>query len=64
MKLLLFLLLIACTAAAAKKKAAPQSVSPLDRYIAEATARSAEAPAAGPGSIWSPNSRLADAART
>jgi len=38
-------------------------VSPLDQYVSEATARSGQAPPATPGSIWSPGSRLADAAR-
>ena len=45
----------------AKTKAVVES--PLDRYVAEAEARSAEAPAGAPGSIWSPGSRLADSAR-
>jgi len=50
--------------AAKKKQAAPSAVqNPLDRYVAESEARSAEAPAATPGSIWQASSRLADAAR-
>lgn len=49
--------------AQAKKKPSPAAQSPLDRYIAESVARSAEAPPASPGSIWQPGSRLADAAR-
>jgi flagellar L-ring protein precursor FlgH len=47
---------------AAKKPHGPQPTD-LDRYVAEAKARSAEAAAASPGSIWQPGSRLADAAR-
>src|SRR5262252_7987527 len=37
--------------------------SPLDRYVKEAEARSAENAATTPGSIWLAGSRLADAAR-
>ncbi len=37
--------------------------SPLDRYVTEATARAQTDAAASPGSLWSPGSRLADAAR-
>ena len=48
---------------AAKKKPPAEVASPLDRYVAEAGARAAEAPAATPGAIWAPASRLADAAR-
>lgn len=47
----------------AKKQEKPQAVSVLDRYVAEATARSAGAGTATPGSLWTPGSRLADAAR-
>jgi flagellar L-ring protein FlgH len=55
-------LLLAVPAFATKKpKAAP--VTDLDRYVADAKARSAEAVAVSPGSIWQPGSRLADAAR-
>ena len=46
-----------------KKKDKPGAASPLDRYVTEATAGSAAAAAATPGSLWSPGSRLADAAR-
>jgi len=46
-----------------KKTAAPPPQSPLDRYVAEAEARSAEAALTTPGSIWISGSRLADAAR-
>ena len=52
--------------ATAKKKpaqAAPAAASPLDRYVAEASTRPSDANLASPGSIWSPSSRLADAAR-
>jgi len=62
-----FCLLIAvCVAAGAPKKAskaAADSASALDRYVADALARSAEAAPAAAGSIWSASSRLADAAR-
>ncbi|MBZ5586205.1 MAG: flagellar basal body L-ring protein FlgH [Acidobacteriia bacterium] len=61
MKILLSIVLGAWLAAAAKKASAPEK--PLDRYVAEANARVAAAPAPTPGSIWSPGSRLADAAR-
>jgi flagellar L-ring protein FlgH len=63
MRLLLGLLLLSAAAAGANKKKAPEQSSPLDRYVAEAEARSADAPAATPGAIWAPGSRLADAAR-
>lgn len=39
------------------------ALSPLDRYVREATAASAESSAVSPGSLWVPGSRLADAAR-
>jgi flagellar L-ring protein precursor FlgH len=63
MKRLTIALLLAAFSLAAKKKPAPQPAAPLDRYVAEAEARSAEATALSPGSIWVPGSRLADAAR-
>jgi len=63
MKRLVCVLLIATAAFAAKKKPVQESTSALDRFVAEAEARSAEAVTAAPGSIWSPSSRLADAAR-
>jgi flagellar L-ring protein FlgH len=49
----------------AKKKTDPNAAqtSPLDRYVKEAEARSAENSATTPGSIWIAGSRLADAAR-
>jgi flagellar L-ring protein FlgH len=59
-------LLLAIQNAAAKKKGAvtpPPSQAPLDRYVNESRARLLEAPPATPGSIWTPGSRLADAAR-
>jgi flagellar L-ring protein precursor FlgH len=67
MKRLVCAVLLVAVAWGAKKKPSgvtggPQA-SPLDHYVAEAKARSAEASAATPGSIWSPGSRLADAAR-
>lgn len=63
MKRLLLFLLLVCAADAAKKKNASPKPSPLDQYVREAEARSAQASPATPGSIWSPGSRLADAAR-
>lgn len=48
---------------AKKKTPAPPPPTPLDRYVNEATARSAEASATTPGAIWVSGSRLADAAR-
>ncbi|MGA2721115.1 MAG: flagellar basal body L-ring protein FlgH [Bryobacteraceae bacterium] len=50
---------------AGKKKsvAPPVGKAPLDRYVAEAEARSAEAAHTTPGAIWLAGSRLADAAR-
>ncbi|HEY7393134.1 MAG TPA: flagellar basal body L-ring protein FlgH [Bryobacteraceae bacterium] len=50
---------------AAKKKKDPSAgqPSPLDRYVREADARSAENSASTPGSTWMAGSRLADAAR-
>jgi flagellar L-ring protein FlgH len=47
----------------ARKKAKVPELSPLDKYVTEAAARQAEAPVTTPGSIWSPGSRLSDAAR-
>lgn len=46
-----------------KQKQAPPPQAPLDRYVAEAEARSAAASLATPGSTWAAGSRLADAAR-
>jgi flagellar L-ring protein precursor FlgH len=63
MKRLLPLFCIAAVVLAAKKKPAQPVLSPLDRYVAEARARSAEAAPATPGAIWQPGSRLADSAR-
>jgi flagellar L-ring protein precursor FlgH len=63
MKRLLGLLVLAAAALAAKKKPAPPPASPLDRYVRDADARSAESSSASAGSIWQPSSRLADAAR-
>lgn len=66
MKLWLIVLFMSCflwNAEAKKKKDVPAAQAPLDRYVAESIARSAEAPPASPGAIWQPGSRLADAAR-
>jgi flagellar L-ring protein precursor FlgH len=57
------LLPILCGLAFAAKKPHQPQPTDLDRYVAEAKVRSAEATAASPGSIWQPGSRLADAAR-
>jgi len=57
------LLILAMPAMAKKKNEAPPATSPLDRYVNEARARSAEAASSTPGSAWMPGSRLADAAR-
>lgn len=46
-----------------KRKSGTAPASPLDRFVEEAEARSAEASATSAGSIWAPGSRLADAAR-
>jgi len=48
---------------AKKKQTTPAPPTPLDRYVADADARSAAAPPATPGAIWQPGSRLADTAR-
>jgi len=64
MKSLICALIVATTLwGANKKKPSVAPLSPLDRYVSEANARSAAAPPAAPGSIWMPGSRLADAAR-
>src|SRR5262249_31583289 len=63
MKLVMAVLLIGSLALAAKKKAVTPPQSPLDHFVTDARARSAAAPAATPGGIWVPGSRLADAAR-
>jgi len=57
------IILLCCAAWGAKKKTPRPPQSPLDRYVSDADARSAAAPAATPGAIWVPGSRLADAAR-
>jgi flagellar L-ring protein precursor FlgH len=46
-----------------KKAVRSPAPAPLDRYVSEAEARSAEAAATTPGSIWLAGSRLADSAR-
>ena len=57
------LLALSCVAADKKKPEPKPQASPLDRYVSEAKARFAEAPAAAPGGIWAPGSRLADSTR-
>ena len=61
--LLICLLILIPAAFAAKKPPSAPVQSPLDRYVTESRARSLEAPLATSGSIWTPGSRLADAAR-
>ena len=64
MRRILCLALITAVGLAARKKPATKpGDSPLDRYVSEARARSADAPPPTPGSIWQPGSRLADSAR-
>src|SRR5215468_8660572 len=59
----LVVLFVPVAFAAGKKPAAVSQQTPLERYILESRARSLDAPASAPGSIWKPDSRLADAAR-
>jgi flagellar L-ring protein FlgH len=62
-RLIPLLLIAACAFAVSKKKTKPVAPTPLDLFVGDARARSAEAPPAAPGGIWTPGSRLADAAR-
>ena len=59
---ILLLLLSVCLAARKEGNATPPQ-TPLDRYVSEAEARSAETSLTTPGSIWAAGSRLADSAR-
>ena len=63
MKYLICAILTIAAAWGSKKKPAEPPPSPLDRYVVDAKARQATAPAPVPGSIWTPGSRLADSAR-
>jgi len=63
MKLVLATLVAAAVLYGAKKKQPPDPRTPLDHYVSEALARSAETASASPGSTYSAGSRLADAAR-
>jgi flagellar L-ring protein precursor FlgH len=63
MKVLFGVVIVAALALGESKKAAPPPASPLDRYVQEAEARSAEASSTSAGSLWLPSSRLADGAR-
>jgi len=59
-----FLLLVLITAWPSTPKDKPQPVeSPLERYIRQSGARSLDAQPPTSGAIWSPGSRLAEAAR-
>jgi flagellar L-ring protein precursor FlgH len=60
---LILLILVSAALATARKKPVQQTASPLDRYVNEARARSLEAVPPANGAIWTPGSRLADAAR-
>jgi flagellar L-ring protein precursor FlgH len=57
------ILLMAGAAWGAKKKPDAPPPSPLDRYVLDAKARQAAAPAPTAGSVWTSSSRLADSAR-
>ncbi|HEY1239409.1 MAG TPA: flagellar basal body L-ring protein FlgH [Bryobacteraceae bacterium] len=57
------ILLCAALSVAAKPKHQTGAQPPLDRYVTEAVARSAQTSATTPGAIWSPGSALADGAR-
>jgi flagellar L-ring protein precursor FlgH len=63
MKRTLVLFAAAGLALAASRKAPATAAAPLERYVAEADARTAVSQPATPGAIWSPASRLSDAAR-
>ena len=52
MKCLIPIFLLAALAIAADKKPKVRPPSPLDRFVGDARARSAEAPPAAPGGIW------------
>ena len=58
-------LAVCCLAAADNKPKTkkPAQPTPLERYVNEAAAHTAAAPAPSPGAIWTPGSRLADAVR-
>lgn len=63
MKFLIGTLIVTAALWGAKKKPSEPPPSALDRYVTEAKARSATAPAGAPGSIWTPGSRLTDSFR-
>jgi zinc protease len=62
MRLLILTLTVLLASEAHARKPEPKE-SPLDRYVADANARTESAAAPTPGAIWSPGARLADAAR-
>jgi flagellar L-ring protein precursor FlgH len=61
-RILIVLVLAPLLGGAVKKKAAAPVQTPLDRYIDDARSRQRDAAPPTPGAIWSPTSRLADAA--
>ena len=61
--LLVFVLSFTAPVSARQKPKGPSMPTALDRYVAEAAARPDDSKLASPGSLWSPSSRLADAAR-
>ena len=63
MKRMMLSVLLAAPLLAGGKSKDGGSPSALDRYLSEAAAHSAESSMASPGAIWTPGSRLADAAR-
>jgi flagellar L-ring protein FlgH len=62
MRIVLALALVAALPGAGAKKPREPELSPLDRYILEASARGETAAAPSPGSTWSPVSPFADLA--
>jgi flagellar L-ring protein FlgH len=60
---ILLLCFIVLPARARRKKPPAPGTAPLDQFVRDAEARSAEAGPVSPGSIWMPTSRLTDLAR-
>jgi flagellar L-ring protein precursor FlgH len=61
--LLLVLLAVWPEAVEARRKPKKVELSPLDKYVEDASQRAADPVSTTPGSLWSPVSRLADGAR-